>query len=109
MNRARYVRTILAWHDLTQADLGKILGITPQAANRKLKGLRTFKDDELLTISEVFDVDPANLLRPPDMADALGRPGFTNMSVVLSAQVRACFGWPGRAGSPARGIADLAA
>lgn len=70
--RARYIRTLLAWHDLTQTDLARILGISQPAANRKLKGKRRFEDDELLAIAEAFDVDPANMLRPPQLAHVMG-------------------------------------
>lgn len=72
MLRARYVRTVLAWHDRTQDDLATILGITRQAANRKLKGARAFKDDELLAIADAFAVDPGMLLRPPALDQVLG-------------------------------------
>lgn len=70
--RARFVRTVLAWHDLTQADLAQLLRITPQATNRKLKGIRQFRDDELLAIAEAFNIDPGKLLRPPPLDKDLG-------------------------------------
>lgn len=70
--RARYIRTLLAWHDLTQTDLARILGISQPAANRKLKGKRRFEDDELLAIAEAFDLDPANMLRPPQLSFVMG-------------------------------------
>lgn len=72
MHRARYVRTVLAWHDLTQADLGRLLGISAQAANRKLKGIRRFSDDELLAIADAFELDPGHMLRPPSLGEILG-------------------------------------
>lgn len=70
--RARYIRTVLAWHDVTQADLARVLQISQPAANRKLKGKRRFEDDELLAIAEAFGLDPANMLRPPELGDYLG-------------------------------------
>lgn len=70
--RARYIRTVLAWHDVTQADLARVLGITQPAANRKIKGRRRFEDDELLVIAETYGLDPANMLRPPPLEPLLG-------------------------------------
>ena len=72
LDRARYVRTILAWHDITQADLGRLLGCTQAAAGRKIRGLRRFTVDELVLIAETFGVDPANLMRPPGLESVLG-------------------------------------
>lgn len=72
LRRARYVRTVLSWHDWTQADLGRLLGVSGPAANRKLKGIRTFKDDELLLIADTFGLEPGLLLRPPALDDFLG-------------------------------------
>lgn len=70
--RASYIRTILARHDHTQQDLARLLGVTQPTANRKLKGLRKFTDDELLTIADAYGIDPANMLRPPDLTPVLG-------------------------------------
>lgn len=70
--RARYIRTILAHHDHNQTDLGRLLGVTQQAAGRKLKGQRRFLDDELLLIADTYGIDPANMLRPPPLEGVLG-------------------------------------
>lgn len=70
--RARYVRTVLAWHDHTQTDLGKVLGITQANASQKLRGIRAFKSDELLAIADAYGLDPGALLRPPELAEVLG-------------------------------------
>lgn len=72
-DRARYIRTVLSHHDHTQADLARLLGISQPAANRKLKGLRRFTDDELLQVAEAYELDPGNLLRPPELSGVLGR------------------------------------
>lgn len=70
--RARYVRTVLAWHNANQTDLASVLGITQPAAGRKLLGKRRFTDDELLAIADAYGLNPANLLRPPELEPLLG-------------------------------------
>lgn len=72
LDRARYIRTITAWHGHTQSDLGRLLGCSQVAAGRKLRGQRRFTDDELLLIADTYGVDPANMLRPPKLDDLLG-------------------------------------
>lgn len=72
LDRARYIRTILARHDHNQTDLGRLLGITQQAAGRKLKGIRKFEVDELVVIAEAYRVDVGYLLRPPNLDEVLG-------------------------------------
>lgn len=94
LDRARYVRTILAWHGTTQADLGRLLGCTQEAAGRKLRGVRRFSVDELVLIAETFAVDPANLMRPPPLEGVLGtvpssEPGLLTSPKYDKPQVRA--------------------
>lgn len=72
MRRARFIRTVLAYHDLTQSDLGRLLGCSQVNAGRKLRGMRRFSDDELLVIAEAFGIDPAAMLRPPDLEHVFG-------------------------------------
>jgi hypothetical protein len=60
LERARYIRTILAYHGDTQTDLGRLLGCSQ------------FSDDELLMIADHYGVDPANMLRPPELDGMLG-------------------------------------
>lgn len=72
MRRAQYIRTVLAWHDHTQTDLGRLIGCTQVAAGRKLRAQRRFTDDELLTIADAYGLNPAHLLRPPPLDDVLG-------------------------------------
>lgn len=72
MERARYIRTILARHDHNQAQLGQLLGITQQAAGRKLKGVRRFEVDELVLIADTYGIQVELLLRPPNLDDLLG-------------------------------------
>lgn len=72
IHRARYIRTLLAWHDITQSDLARVLGISQPAANRKLKGQRRWEIDELVAIAEAFDLDPTNMLRPPSLETVFG-------------------------------------
>lgn len=66
LDRARFVRTILARHDHNQADLAKLLGITQPAAGRKLRGLRRFEVDELALIARSYGVDIEHLVEPPE-------------------------------------------
>lgn len=72
LDRARFIRTVLAWHDVNQADLARLLGCTQVSASRKLRGVRRFTDDELLKIAETFDLDPGYMLRPPVLEPLLG-------------------------------------
>lgn len=72
LERARYIRTILAHHGHTQTDLGQLLGCSQVNAGRKLRGQRRFSDDELLAIADAYGIDPANMLRPPKLEDLLG-------------------------------------
>ena len=111
MNRARYVRTVLAWHDVTQGDLAAVLRITPQAVNRKLKGIRSFSDDQLLAIAEAFELDPGLLLRPParSLGELLGAvrksaQGLLTCTKYLFALVRASAA--SRYGHPAKSRVD---
>lgn len=72
VRRAQYIRTVLAWHGHTQTDLGKLIGCTQVAASRKLRALRRFTDDELLTIADAYGLEPGHLLRPPELEPVLG-------------------------------------
>lgn len=65
VNRAAYIRALLAWHGLRQADLGRIMGCSQANASQKLAGLRRFTTDDLLAIAEALDVDPRYLLTVP--------------------------------------------
>lgn len=68
----RYLRTVLAWHDINQAQLGDIIGCTQTNASRKLSGKRRLTVEELLLIADHLGIDPGNLLAPPDLSDMLG-------------------------------------
>lgn len=70
--RNRYIRAVLAWHDVTQADLARLLGVTQANASMKLAGKRRFSVDDLIVIADAFRLDPGYLMRPPDLADVLG-------------------------------------
>lgn len=72
LDRARYIRTILAHHDHSQNDLGKLLGITQQAAGRKLRGMRRFEVDELVLIADTYGISVEHLIRPPELTSVLG-------------------------------------
>lgn len=96
LDRARFIRTVLAWHDVNQADLGRLLGCTQVSASRKLRGLRRFTDDELLKIAETFDLDPGHMLRPPVLEPLLGAvrnsaQGLLTCTFKQLPQVRASF------------------
>ncbi len=96
MARARYIRTVLAWHGQTQSDLGRLLGCSQVNAGRKLRGLRRFTDDELLLIAETFDLDPGHMLRPPPLEPLLGAvrssgDGLLTCTFKQLPQVRASF------------------
>lgn len=98
LDRARYVRTILAWHGATQTDLGRLLGCSQVAAGRKLRGQRRFSIDELLRIAEAFAVDPANLMRPPALEPMLGSKPAGDLLTCTKYQVP-LVGTPGASGS----------
>jgi transcriptional regulator with XRE-family HTH domain len=63
--RAAYVRSLLAWHGLRQADLAGIIGSGQQSASQKLAGKRRFTTDDLLAIAAALDVEPRYLLTVP--------------------------------------------
>lgn len=73
IERAKYVRTVLAYHGHTQTDLGRLLGVSQVSASHKLRGTRAFKTSELLIIADAYDLDPGHLLRPPELTAVLGR------------------------------------
>jgi transcriptional regulator with XRE-family HTH domain len=87
LERARYIRTILAHHDHTQADLGRVLGISAQAAGLKLRGQSRFTVDQLLRIAEAYDLDPGHLIKPPPLEGILGAVRFAALSVVTMLSV----------------------
>lgn len=74
LNRARYVRTLLAYHGHNQTDLGQIIGVTQANASQKLRGQRRFHADELLAIADHYGLDPGTLMRPPlpELVSVLG-------------------------------------
>lgn len=99
LERARYIRTVLARHDHNQTHLGRILGITQQAAGRKLKGIRRFEVDELVTIADSYGIEVGYLLRPPNLDDLLGSvpaaaQGLLTCTKYQSALVSECFDPP---------------
>ena len=72
--RARYVRTVLAWHGSTVTDLARLLGVSQPNASQKLRGVRGFKVNELVAIADAYGLDPAALPRPPELEPVLGVP-----------------------------------
>lgn len=71
LNRAAYVRSLLAWHGKRQSDLAGILGCSQQNASQKLAGKRRFTTDDLLAIAEALDTEPRYLLQVPSYARGL--------------------------------------
>lgn len=73
--RARFVRTVLAWHGKRPGDLAKLLDREASTAYKKLYGQRAFTSDDLLKIADQFRVEPGLLLRPPaELAELGGDP-----------------------------------
>ena len=72
LERARFIRTVLTHHGHTQNDLAALLGCTQVSASRKLTAKRAFTVDELLLVADTYGLDPAHVLRPPDLAPILG-------------------------------------
>lgn len=72
--RARYIRTLLAYHGHNQTDLGQIIGVTQANASQKLRGERRFHANELLAIADHYGLDPGAVLRPPltELVSVLG-------------------------------------
>lgn len=70
--RARYIRTVMTWHGHTQHHLAALLGCTQVSASRKLAAKRAFTADELVLIADAYGLDPANVLRPPELEPVLG-------------------------------------
>lgn len=71
-DRARYVRTLLAFHGHNQTHLGRILGISQQAAGLKLRGQSRFSVEQLERIADAYGLDPGHLLKPPPLEGVLG-------------------------------------
>lgn len=72
VERARYIRTILAHHDHNQTHLGRLLGITQQAAGRKLRGQSRFSVEQLMIIADAYGISHGMLLKPPPLEELLG-------------------------------------
>lgn len=70
--RARFVRTLLAWHDVSRAELAELLGVSVHTVYKKLDGQRAFTTDDFLAICDIFHVSPDSLLRPPAELAELG-------------------------------------
>jgi len=53
------IAKLMAYKNMRQKDLGKIIGCTQQATSRKLKGKTDFKRSEMIKIKEHFkDIAP---------------------------------------------------
>ncbi len=53
------IAKMMAIKKMNQTDLAKIIGVTQQAASKKLKGTTDFKRGEMIAIKEYFeDIDP---------------------------------------------------
>lgn len=92
--RAAYLRAVLAWHEVNQAELGTILGCTQVSASRKLRGIRKFSVDDVMAIAAHFGLSPMSILSPPETLEAtLGPlvPASSRWTEVSSGHsVRAC-------------------
>lgn len=49
-------------NDVEQADIAEVLGIHPSAVSLKVRGKRRWSLDELLAVSELFDVPITDLI-----------------------------------------------
>lgn len=56
------VRVLLIRRGLRQEDLARVLGISTGSMSHRLNGRTGFSVDELGTLAEFFDVEPADLL-----------------------------------------------
>jgi transcriptional regulator with XRE-family HTH domain len=83
--RARYLRTLLAWHGMNTADFARILGCSQQAASYKLLGKRNLSADDISRIVEALDVEPRYLLTVPGYERGLLTCTFKQLP-----QVRGC-------------------
>lgn len=72
VERACYIRAVLGWHGVTQAELAKIIGCTQQSASQKLAGKSRFTDDQLAAIVDHYGLDAGLVLRPAKVAELLG-------------------------------------
>lgn len=91
--RARYVRTILAWHESGPADLAGLLGVTVDTVYKKLDARRAFTTGDLLTIGGRFGIEPGLLLWPPEVVEALGAPVTGISGSVCPRPAAGQFGW----------------
>lgn len=103
--RVRFVSALLAWHNVTPAQLGQLLGNATATVYKKLSGERAFTTRDLEAIAEAFDIEPGLLLRPKTAETVLGPvneagPAFTNMSVLATGLVRGLATALGLGGSP---------
>lgn len=72
VERACYIRAVLGWHGVTQAELAQIIGCTQQSASQKLSGKSRFTDDQLAAIVDHYGLDAGLVLRPSKVAELLG-------------------------------------
>jgi len=61
---AGIVRTELADHGITQAEVAAALGVSQQAVSRRLRGQVSFNVTELHVVASLIGVEAASLLNP---------------------------------------------
>lgn len=58
---AREIRTLLAWHNISAAELARRTGMTQPYVSRRMQGGVAFDVDDLEAIAEVLEVDVLDL------------------------------------------------
>lgn len=85
-SRPRFVAALLAWHDVSPEELGRLLGLSRAAIYKKLHGTRAFTTKDLVAIAEHFGVDPGLLLQPEPAGKLLGQVRSTARGLLTSAK-----------------------
>lgn len=96
--RARYVKTLLTWHEVPRETLADWLGVALETVYKKLDVRRAFTTEDLIEIAERFQLDPRLLLWPPEGVDELGARPMPD-EIVLTAPRRRSSGRSPSAGS----------
>lgn len=96
--RARYVKTLLTWHEVPRETLAEWLDVAIETIYKKLDARRGFTTEDLVEIARRFQLDPRLLLWPPDGVDELGAAPVPD-EIVLTAPRRRSSGRSPSAGS----------
>lgn len=89
-DQLRFLRTLLAWHDINQAQLGDIIGCGQTNASRKLSGKRKLTVEELLLIADHLGIEPGHLINPPPLDEVLGSVRQPALDLVTSTKYQLC-------------------